>query len=385
MWNALLLLGMLDLAITTQRATDGLVAHEWGTFTQVAGDDGVAIDWRPLVGPPELPDFVYAAGIRDPVVRRQRPPNFHGKSRARGTVRMETPVLYFYANKEMEASAKVAFPGGRITEWYPPVLDDENGIDWGHFMIMPHLNAPLLREARASHYYAARNTDSAMLRFCGGKTEYEKFLFYRGVGTFALPLEARLDGEVIHLRGAQGEALGRVIVFERRHGHAHFRLVDVPPGGVDVARPTGGAELDRQLEAWLLEQGLYYKEARAMIDTWRHDWFEDGLRVFYLLPRAATDEALPLEIEPRPQELVRVMVGRAEIITPETERAVLDSIGELQPYGNLDYDAITRRLQARYGRFAEPIFKRLVARARGAEERERIAFFARALANATRR
>jgi hypothetical protein len=163
-------------------------------------------------------------------------------------------------------------------------------------------------------------------------------------------------------------------------------MVDVPAGGVAVERPTSSeVGLDAALESWLTEQGLYYKEARAMIDTWRRDWFEDGLRVLYLLPRAATDEALPLEIQPLPQELVRVMVGRAEIITPETEQAVLDSIGALPPMGNLDYDAITRQLQARYGRFAEPIFKRLVARARGAEERERIAFFARALANAARR
>ena len=28
-----------------------VVAHEWGTFTTVAGDDGQAINWLPLGGP----------------------------------------------------------------------------------------------------------------------------------------------------------------------------------------------------------------------------------------------------------------------------------------------------------------------------------------------
>ena len=29
----------------------GLVAHEWGTFTSVAGEDGRAVQWLPLEGP----------------------------------------------------------------------------------------------------------------------------------------------------------------------------------------------------------------------------------------------------------------------------------------------------------------------------------------------
>jgi hypothetical protein len=39
-------------------ANDGLVAHEWGTFTSVAGEDGSAVQWAPLSGTPDLPSFV---------------------------------------------------------------------------------------------------------------------------------------------------------------------------------------------------------------------------------------------------------------------------------------------------------------------------------------
>src|SRR5689334_17629208 len=72
-----------------------LTVHEWGTFTAIAGRDGKPVAWRPLVGPSDLPAFVYnladtldAKGLR------------HGQQCFKcqeAIVRMETPVLYFYA------------------------------------------------------------------------------------------------------------------------------------------------------------------------------------------------------------------------------------------------------------------------------------------------
>jgi hypothetical protein len=384
MTRLLLLAAFFDLALTGPRTTEGLIAHEWGTFTQVSGDDGVAVDWRPLIGPKELPGFVYddalhLRGIGD-ADRDANDWARGGKGHMSGTVRMETPVIYFYSKRELDVSVRVDFPGGRITEFYPAAKAvDAHGIDWGRFKLMPpDFRVPLVREPRGSHYYAARDTDASIVRVCGAKTEYEKFLFYRGVGTFKLPLAARLDGRRVHLSGA----VGRAIVYERHGARAGYRVVDVGAGGVDVERPDGGGSVRGvmdELYALLVDAGLYSKEAQAMLATWRDDWFEDGLRVFYLLPERDTAAALPLAIEPAPAALVRVMVGRAEIITPEMEQAVLDTLNGMGDLTQYDYDAIAKRLQSRYGRFAEPIFKRLVSRARTPAEREHIALYARAL------
>src|SRR3989454_6291636 len=84
-----------------------LTAHEWGTFTSIAGSDGQAVEWSPLTGSTDLPAFV----------EHFRDPGF--KLGLRGTVRMETPVLYFYSSKEETVSVKVSFARGVITEWYP--------------------------------------------------------------------------------------------------------------------------------------------------------------------------------------------------------------------------------------------------------------------------
>src|SRR3989442_3303544 len=84
-----------------------LTAHEWGTFTSIAGSDGQAVEWSPLTGSTDLPAFV----------EHFRDPGF--KLGLRGTVRMETPVLYFYSSKEEIVSVSVALAKSLITEWEP--------------------------------------------------------------------------------------------------------------------------------------------------------------------------------------------------------------------------------------------------------------------------
>ena len=80
------------------------------------------------------------------------------------------------------------------------------------------------------------------------------------------------------------------------------------------------ATLASVLEAALVRAGLYPKEAAAMVKTWRASYFtEAGTRVLYLLPQAFTDAVLPLRVQPAPEEVVRVLVGRVEL-----ERAAAD-------------------------------------------------------------
>ena len=58
--NAVLLPSIL-LATTAMVGPAGradLTAHEWGTFTSVAGPDGRAVEWAPFGGPSDLPRFV---------------------------------------------------------------------------------------------------------------------------------------------------------------------------------------------------------------------------------------------------------------------------------------------------------------------------------------
>lgn len=326
------------------------VLHEWGTFTSVAGEDGRPIEWRPLAGPSDLPSFVYTStrpGLRTPQQR--------GKGEMRGTVRMETPVIYFYAKEPLEVTLAVTFKNGFVTEWYPWARAWRGSrLDWGTFKVLPSERPSLLREPAPSHYYPAREVDAAAVRVCGtaldGKPteEWERFLFYRGVGSFSLPLTVKVQGSALELDHLDGDAL----VFERSGGKVGVSRVSVK-GKVTTSRPalTGTVEDAHRLvlEA-LIGAGLYEKEAKAMLETWRDSWFEEGLRVIYLVPRAMTDEVLPLEVSPAPASAVRVLVGRFEVLTVERVEAARKL-------------ALSSRDAGKVGRFAEPLLARAAAKA----------------------
>ena len=96
-----------------------------------------------------------------------------------------------------------------------------------------------------------------------------------------------------------------------------------------------------------------------MIKTWRNSWFEPGMRVLYILPQQRIDEVLPITIDPRPEELVRVLVGRTEIITPEMEHSVRRQVSLLGDPSAQARESAMQAIRA-YGRFSEPILKQLL-------------------------
>jgi len=81
---------------------DQLTVHEWGTFTSIAAEDGTAVEWVPQSGPSDLPCFVARAR------------EWSSKATMAATVRMETPVLYFYAPRQ--ATVDVRVTGIEVTQ-----------------------------------------------------------------------------------------------------------------------------------------------------------------------------------------------------------------------------------------------------------------------------
>jgi hypothetical protein len=336
-----------------------LTAHEWGTMTTVAGEDGKAITWQPLLAHSDLPGFVYGMGGHLTVGGRD---SFAVKRFCSGTVRMETPVIYLYSDVETTASVKVEFPRGNITEWYPGSTGSMgfSALDWQNLHVIPEgpADLPFDDKMKDSRYYAARATDSNLLRVASRTgDEVEKFLFYRGVGSCPLPATIKLEANDVRVKIKNPEKGARVILFENRSGRSTYQIQDLVGGKALFDRNVPGQTIDslrQDLGSMLIAAGLYEKEARAMLETWGDSWFEEGLRVFYLLPRNATDSIIPITIKPVPAELVRVMVCRAELITPELEAAVRQEVATAA-----DFDHVRAALLHKYGRFLEPILNRL--------------------------
>jgi hypothetical protein len=367
---ATLLLLCLALSATfgAQNSDPDLTAHEWGTFTSIADHDGQAKQWLPQTSSVDLPSFI----------EHLREVNF--KAGVRGTVRMETPVLYFYTPRETRLSVKVSFSQGLITEWYPHASHVEpaqvgtadtlyqkhsdGSIAWDSVTVSPGLTPSFPHDNRGTQYYAARETSAAPLVVkAESGSQQEKFLFYRGVSAFSPPISATIapSGQ-LHLTNLAPEEIPSIILFERRGDQLGYRLGGALSGDALSGKTSGEMSLDppeltatfeslsRDLEDILTGQGLYPDEARAMIATWRDSWFEEGSRLFYIVPPHFVNKILPLTIHPLPSQTVRVFVGRVELVTPATTQAIEKILAAHDP------EALHK-----YNRFLAPILEEMKA------------------------
>lgn len=341
--------GVVQRPIVAPTPAGRLAVHEWGTFTAVAGPDGSPVLWHPLDGGSDLPSFVYGReraqdGIRA-VATKGSP----------ATVRMETPVVYFYVDEPQIVHLSVRFVDGAITEWYPRASAfTPDGLDWGGFTVSPPNGATAyLTEPEPSHYYPARAVpEAAEVRVCDPRgDEHEKFLFYRGIGQFQPSIRGTATDQDLRVWTA-GTAGPTVLAVDRAGDAVGVQAISPTTTPATLPRParTGTvADAQAAVRAELVGAGLTPAEADAMLATWTEDWFGPGLRLVYVVPRAEVDARLPLSVTPPPTELVRVIVGRVEVPTPAEDR----ELAALLDRKDAD-DAVLAAVSDRFGRFAEP-------------------------------
>jgi hypothetical protein len=378
-----------------------LVIHEWGTFLGMSSSDGTALDGM-YHEEHALPAFVHARGkdqLRLPIM----------------FLKGETPVIYFYTERPQSVRLGVGFPQGIWTHWYPqaarilPALQDRAAsperltggrICWfadiipaalaeqtGQTKTIDSPTLPVTSEDALWRF--SREVDAAYVKTMDGtvepaRAEYERFLFYRGLGEARLPLRVGArDGGTLTLDRDPTVADGvrHVFVLRVDHGRAAYRyLPRLEPGqslagvipGVDEAQPLAEftPRIANDLAARLTESGLYAKEARAMVNTWTNSYFQaDGIRVLFVLPQGWTDAFIPMTVIPQPKQVVRVMVGRVELLSPERERLAAEAIR-----GLADPDE-ARRAQAfatlrAQGRYVEPIVRRVLQSSRDPKVQE---------------
>lgn len=350
--------------------TSTLVVHEWGTFTSFSGSDGNLVRFEP--NNDDLPPFVYRQE-GDGQSKR-------GRLSADGTISMETPVLYFYTGREMNVSVRVDFPLGWITEWYPfaaqaPMVNEQKPrapgqtIRW-NVKLQPGAPESFPTEKSGRSYYQARNTAAAPIQteakvadlswlLRGGVVlQHEKFLFYRGVGAFPTPVAVTALGKgKVQIKNTTARSLDGLMLISVHDGKVAFKALNNLSAGSEINASLteldgNKAQIAEVMIKELTAAGLYDKEAQAMVKTWDSAWFsEEGDRLLYLVPRGRTDELLPLKVEPKPTEVVRVMVGRHDFLTPEQEAQTEQNIKRLQAL-QAQVEAAEKDI-AKIGRFAD--------------------------------
>ncbi len=320
--------------------------HEWGTFTTVHGSNGTQLNGIYLEEE-HLPSFVYHHSGFSPDLNVTQKGIYQPVENV--NVKMETPVLYFYSDMKTDVNVKVNFPNGAISQWYPQRSGGEAGgngydtldfkkqyngwISWDATILPPLATNPYSAPEKqvTPTWSAPRNTDANLVQ-C--QKEVEKYLFYRGVGRFSLPLISAFspDGSSLFLANYGKDLIPYVFVYEKKEGMpTNVWWTGKLEAGLTfkVSEPTSQMPAEAiaakfiEFQKGLVSAGLYPKEAAAMLETWHTSYFEhNGLRVFWVVPRNYTDELLPLTLSPKPEAVERVLVGRSEVMTPDFEKMV---------------------------------------------------------------
>lgn len=391
------LLFVASIWARTASAAD-LVVHEWGTFTSFQDEKGTAFTGINAEDEP-LPDFCHKIRWSGAVESS----DFQSKAASRGhpdiTMRLETPVIYFHPPREMKlplaVNVDVQFHGGWLTQFYPDAKVGAEGltVEQGAFRVKSladgmtgtlswrDLRVGVDREGPAtrSHVWTApRNVRGASVM--GASGEAERFVFYRGV--------ARLDAPIRVMRNQTGSQLalhsqlsrdvaplmrvdklwladfrdGDVCAYRRLDPITLASQKDSPPSALLVTDATFQPDqyvsvkgLREDMKAALVEDGFFADEAEALLSTWELSYFKSGgTRLFFLVPRAWTDHYLPLKLSV-PSQMVRTMVGRIEIVTPQ-QRDLLKRIASATD------QAEQLRCYKQMGRFKEVLLSRELAR-----------------------
>jgi hypothetical protein len=382
---------------------DHYTAHEWGTFTSIQGTDGVPIAWQSLIEN-DLPDFVYNRTRAADAQLLGAPLNPFAKGAIAATQRIETPVIYFYSLKPKTVDVRVDLPQGTITEWYPqitkfgpaygqtitPFIDPaqrgKSFIEWSKVQIVPGSQAQFPDEKRPSHYYAARATDATPIQVTPPATQPikangegtpkpqdEKFLFYRGVASFASPLLARATSDhTVVMQNLLDQPLQHIFVIDQRAGEYHFSYhaelaakkelsADISILSSRTQREKGREQLIQSMRKSLIAAGLFEKEAASMVKTWEDSWFdEQGVRILYVLPEKWVEATMPLKFTPAPVKTARVYVGRAELFTPKLEQTLTQLVNDFTKASQAEKVTLAQSVRdLRLGRFTQAAFDRI--------------------------
>jgi hypothetical protein len=336
--------------------TQQLTIHEWGTFTTLHGSAGGSLSGL-YFEEEQLPPFVY----HFPGFSPDSTLTWNGYKPCRDvTVKMETPVLYFYSSTEQAVQVHVDFPMGVISQWYPnrsggEVMPPKDGdtldfdkseragsIDWKATVLDPMTKEQLTQTQNIPPKWdAPRQTDANLVKNEEG--EVEKYLFYRGVANFPPPISVGFnrDGSLSVKNTSQFD-FPFIYIYDHQNSTTAGIWGIGPLASYETrvfTKPQNyssfvGDSAYTQFRIALQNAGLNEKEAQAMLNTWSDGYFlSPGFKIFWIVPRTLTDRILPISISPRPDKLERVLVAKSEILTPDFEEQLLSYY---KANGNLD-------------------------------------------------
>jgi len=353
------MLGMFFWMNTMGHAQEPLTVHEWGTITTHHYNNGRAAGGLNRIGSEEvLPDFVHKLDTTWPETSRFSK-GAVGDGHQAVTMRLETPVIYFYPSDDFDFSqtfdVDVKFKSGLINEYYPnaeasylgDIATELMGFDltkntigklaWQGIKLGGPWKGP---ETQNLIWLAPRAVDASDIQTSSG--ESERYLFYRGVAH---------TNNLMFTKHDVNKEKNSLYIYDPLEEHitqnailriAPVWLVIVKADGSVAYKQIGPIQLTTKKEEILktvslefdaeeyaqqnverlrsemfralVDEGLFDQEAEAMLNTWESYYFKKaGKRILYIVPQEWMEFYLPLKFS-IPVDLTRVFVGRIDLI-----------------------------------------------------------------------
>ena len=337
--------------LKAQDSVKPLNIHEWGTMTSWHRSSGEALGGLNNTAHQDvLPAFVHALNNRG-LQSFEKDGSVAGHADV--TMRLETPVVYFYPDATFDKSKKInfkaSFTAGLLNEFYPKAITwdtnimggrqygprlhetSRSSLEWKDIELggnwpVPQTNMPV--------WLAPRQVKATKVRV---GSEVEHYLFYRGVANIPSLLATQHSKTKNYLK----------ISTPAEHT-LHFQKLIIPSAWYISIQPdktlafknlgtlilnksnnllletkyqfpentytqAGKAKLREEIHQALVRDGLFDDEAWAMLNTWDSSYFEqNGERILFIAPKAWMDHYIPLEVSV-PSQITRVFVGRIDL------------------------------------------------------------------------
>lgn len=294
-------------------ASAELEVHEWGSINIVTGQKQLVVG-DIADDQSDLPHFVEVWSSQ----AQLRP------------IMIEKPILYFYTDTKQTVSVTVNYPNGIFTQWWPtpntfsprhlapnaPLPENNGQLQW-HVTLDPTDAADNQLPPMEDHIWwpIAREVDAATVISSAGGTE--KFLFYRGAGTFTPTLKVDISDQGAFLLSNTENATSREIYTVQVENGKDPQITYLPALSAAPLLLKNADAASKHLQSRLEEKGLFPKEAAGMVSIWKKAMFEaPGQRAMYMMEKEDIDKMLPLNIHPAPEKTVRAFLIRFECLSP---------------------------------------------------------------------
>ena len=239
------------------------------------------------------------------------------------------PVIHLYGEEGQKVQVTVRVERGMPVVYYPkPELGMQtifssnkegefgnltyaNQMTWTGYLTKKQ-PSNLAEPPKGNWWNATRNIPSDYIQMKGGK-EAERFIFYEATAPVGPTVKATVSGDEITMQNIRPEPSAPVVLIINDAGSIRgYYHGPIDEGGTVKISAEDLQEWDEKTlisncrKQWVA-CGMTAEEAAGIVDSWRPELLETpGFLFISGLPREIYDSVFPIEVNPKPKELVRV-------------------------------------------------------------------------------